>query len=224
QPVVRGAECARPGPAGQRQQRDRNRSRHGARDHDALRARDRCQGGDAEQGGERQHQGKPATRGGSLGHESWHRIGRMRLPQGQRLLLEATKSHYHRACNASSRSERNGAMTTRVTRPRRSCLSVPGSSPKMLQKSPSLPADEVFMDLEDSVAPLAKEEARGNVIQALKEGDWTGKTRVVRINGVYTSWCYGDVIEIAEKAGEHLDCIMFPRDEYAVDRPFLGNL
>jgi citrate lyase subunit beta/citryl-CoA lyase len=46
----------------------------------------------------------------------------------------------------------------------------------MLAKAPSLPADEVFMDLEDSVAPLAKEEARGNVVQALKEGDWAGKT------------------------------------------------
>ncbi|MGH2765911.1 MAG: aldolase/citrate lyase family protein, partial [Actinomycetota bacterium] len=56
-------------------------------------------------------------------------------------------------------------MPHRVTRPRRSCLSVPGSSPKMLAKGPSLPADEVFMDLEDSVAPLAKEEARGSVVQ-----------------------------------------------------------
>ena len=73
-------------------------------------------------------------------------------------------------------------MITRVTRPRRSCLSVPGSSPKMLSKAPGLPADEVFMDLEDSVAPGAKEEARQNIVQALKEGDWTGKTVVVRVN------------------------------------------
>src|SRR5205085_4877345 len=102
----------------------------------------------------------------------------------------------------------------RVTRPRRSCLSVPGSSPKMLSKAPGLPADEVFMDLEDSVAPGAKEEARGNVIQALKEGDWTGKTGVVRINGVYTSWCYRDVVEIVENAGQFLDCIMIPKVEH----------
>ena len=115
-------------------------------------------------------------------------------------------------------------MPTRVTRPRRSCLSVPGSSPKMLQKAPALPADEVFMDLEDSVAPLAKEEARGNVIQALKEGDWTGKTRVVRINGVYTSWCYRDVIEIVENAGEYLDCIMIPKVEDAAQLHFVDHL
>ncbi|MGH2739680.1 MAG: HpcH/HpaI aldolase/citrate lyase family protein [Actinomycetota bacterium] len=111
-----------------------------------------------------------------------------------------------------------------MTRPRRSCLSVPGSSPKMLGKAPSLPADEVFMDLEDSVAPLAKEEARGNVVQALKEGDWTGKTVVVRVNGVYTKWCHRDVAEIVESAGELVDCIMIPKVEYASDVVFVANL
>ena len=115
-------------------------------------------------------------------------------------------------------------MTTRVTRPRRSCLSVPGSSPKMLAKAPSLPADEVFMDLEDSVAPGAKEEARGSVVQALTEVDWTGKTVVVRINGVYTKWCYRDVIEIAENAGEIVDCLMVPKVEYASDVTFVAEL
>lgn len=115
-------------------------------------------------------------------------------------------------------------MTERVTRPRRSCLSVPGSSPKMLSNAPGLSADEVFMDLEDSVAPLAKEEARGNVVQALKEGDWTGKTVVVRVNGVSTKWCYGDVIEIVENAGRFLDCIMIPKAEYASDVTFVADL
>src|SRR5213080_3255735 len=115
-------------------------------------------------------------------------------------------------------------MPDRVIRPRRSCLSVPGSSPKMLAKAPGLPADEVFMDLEDSVAPLAKEEARASIIQALKEGDWTGKTRVVRINGEYTSWCYRDVIEIVENAGQYLDCVMIPKVEDASDVKFVADL
>jgi citrate lyase subunit beta/citryl-CoA lyase len=115
-------------------------------------------------------------------------------------------------------------MTERVVRPRRSCLSVPGSSPKMLAKAPGLPADEVFMDLEDSVAPLAKEEARGNIVQALKEGDWTGKTVVVRVNGVYTKWCYRDVIEVVENAGQFLDCVMIPKVEYATDVTFVAEL
>jgi citrate lyase subunit beta/citryl-CoA lyase len=94
----------------------------------------------------------------------------------------------------------------------------------MLAKGPTLPADEVFMDLEDSVAPLAKEEARGNVVQALKEGDWTGKTVVVRVNGVYTKWCHRDVTEIVENAGDLLDCIMIPKVEYATDVVFVDNL
>ena len=115
-------------------------------------------------------------------------------------------------------------MPNRLARPRRSCLSVPGSSPKMLSKAPSLPADEVFMDLEDSVAPLAKEEARGNVVQALKEGDWNGKTVVVRVNGVYTKWCAGDLQEVVGNAGQFVDCIMIPKVEYASDVSFVDNL
>ncbi len=94
----------------------------------------------------------------------------------------------------------------------------------MLAKGPTLPADEVFMDLEDSVAPLAKEEARSNVVEALKEGDWTGKTVVVRINGVYTKWCAHDVLHVVENAGELLDCIMIPKVEYASDVEFVDNL
>ena len=115
-------------------------------------------------------------------------------------------------------------MPERVTRPRRSCLSVPGSSPKMLSKAPTLPADEVFMDLEDSVAPLAKEEARDTVVQALKEGDWNGKTVVVRVNGVYTKWCAHDVLHVVENAGQYLDCIMIPKVELATDVTFVDNL
>jgi citrate lyase subunit beta / citryl-CoA lyase len=94
----------------------------------------------------------------------------------------------------------------------------------MLSKAPTLPADEVFMDLEDSVAPLAKEEARSNVVQALKEGDWNGKTVVVRVNGVYTKWCAGDLQEVVGNAGQFIDCIMIPKVEYASDVSFIDNL
>ncbi|WP_345512894.1 aldolase/citrate lyase family protein, partial [Phytohabitans houttuyneae] len=68
----------------------------------------------------------------------------------------------------------------RAARIRRSCLAVPGSSVKMLEKARGLPADQVFLDLEDAVAPLAKPDARKNVVAALNEGDWGGRTRVVR--------------------------------------------
>jgi citrate lyase subunit beta/citryl-CoA lyase len=94
----------------------------------------------------------------------------------------------------------------------------------MLSNAPTLPADEVFMDLEDSVAPLAKEEARSNVVQALKEGDWNGKTVVVRANGVYTKWCAGDLQEVVGNAGQFIDCIMIPKVEYASDVSFIDNL
>ena len=100
-------------------------------------------------------------------------------------------------------------------RPRRSCLAVPGSSPKMLGKAQGLPADMVFLDLEDSVAPIAKAEARKNVVAALNEGDWGNKVRTVRVNDLTTSWTYRDVIEVVEGAGANLDCIMLPKVQTA---------
>ena len=59
----------------------------------------------------------------------------------------------------------------RQQRARRSCLAGPGSSPKMLGKAQGLAADQVFLDLEDSVSPLAKVDARKNIVEALNEGD-----------------------------------------------------
>jgi citrate lyase subunit beta / citryl-CoA lyase len=98
-----------------------------------------------------------------------------------------------------------------VVRSRRSCLSVPGSSVKMLDKARGLPADMVFMDLEDAVAPLAKPDARKNIVAALNDGGWDGKVRVVRVNDLTTHWTYRDVIEVVEGAGHNLDCIMLPK-------------
>ncbi|HEY9481712.1 MAG TPA: CoA ester lyase [Micromonosporaceae bacterium] len=100
-------------------------------------------------------------------------------------------------------------------RPRRSCLAVPGSSLKMLDKAQGLPADQVFLDLEDAVAPLAKPGARKNVIAALNNGDWGRKVRVVRVNDLTTHWTYGDVIEVVEGAGANLDAIMLPKVQEA---------
>ncbi|WP_460850099.1 HpcH/HpaI aldolase/citrate lyase family protein, partial [Phytohabitans suffuscus] len=94
---------------------------------------------------------------------------------------------------------------------RRSCLAVPGSSLKMLDKARGLPADQVFLDLEDAVAPLAKPAARANVVAALNEGGWGGRTRVVRVNDLTTPWTYRDVVEVVEGAGANLDCVMLPK-------------
>jgi citrate lyase subunit beta/citryl-CoA lyase len=85
----------------------------------------------------------------------------------------------------------------------------------MLDKAQGLPADEVFLDLEDAVAPLAKPEARKNVVAALNNGDWGGKTRVVRVNDLTTPWTYRDVVEVVEGAGPNVDCIMLPKVQTA---------
>ncbi len=100
-------------------------------------------------------------------------------------------------------------------RPRRSCLAVPGSSPKMLEKAQGLPADQVFLDLEDAVAPLAKPSARKNIVAALNDGDWGSRARVVRVNDLTTAWTYADVIEVVEGAGANLDAIMLPKVQEA---------
>ena len=94
----------------------------------------------------------------------------------------------------------------------------------MLRKAPSLPADEVFCDLEDSVAPNEKEAARANVIEALKGNDWGDKTVVVRINAIDTSWAYRDIVEVVEGAGEYLDCIMIPKVQNAGEVEFVDHL
>lgn len=104
-----------------------------------------------------------------------------------------------------------GGDGTEQPRPRRSCLAVPGSSPRFLEKAQGLPADQVFLDLEDACAPLAKEGARHSIVDALNTGDWTGKTRVVRVNDWTTQWTYRDVITVVEGAGQNLDCVMLPK-------------
>ena len=100
----------------------------------------------------------------------------------------------------------------RTLRSRRSVLAVPGSSPKMLAKAQGLPVDEAFLDLEDAVAADGQgRRARANVVAALNDGDWGGKTRAVRVNDLSTSWTYRDVLEVVEGAGANLDCVILPK-------------
>ncbi|NQU38294.1 MAG: CoA ester lyase, partial [Actinobacteria bacterium] len=104
---------------------------------------------------------------------------------------------------------------SRDLRPRRSNLAVPGSNPKMLEKAKGLPADQVFLDLEDSVAPIAKADARANIVAALNEGGYDGKVRTIRVNDLTTEWTYRDVVTVVEGAGPNLDCIMLPKVQTA---------
>jgi citrate lyase subunit beta/citryl-CoA lyase len=108
---------------------------------------------------------------------------------------------------------------------RRSCLAVPGSSDKMLAKAATLPADEVFLDLEDAVAPLEKNDAtRQKVVDALCNPEWLASTKVVRVNAVSTPWCFRDVAYVVEGAGASLDCIMLPKVETPGDVHFADRL
>jgi citrate lyase subunit beta/citryl-CoA lyase len=95
----------------------------------------------------------------------------------------------------------------------------------MLEKAASLPADEVFIDLEDAVAPLDKNDAtRDRVVRALTEQDWQAQTLGVRVNAVNTKWCYRDILVVVEGAGQRLDIVMLPKVEEAAHVHFAHHL
>src|SRR3954452_14801810 len=98
-----------------------------------------------------------------------------------------------------------------MSRSRRSCHAVPGSNERFIAKAVSLEADEVFLDLEDAVAPGEKDGARERVIGALQSLDFGSKTVVVRVNGTDTPHYYKDLIAVVEQAGSRLDAIMLPK-------------
>ena len=85
----------------------------------------------------------------------------------------------------------------------------------MIEKAKGLAVDQVFLDLEDAVAPIAKEGARANIVAGLREGGWGERVRTVRVNDWTTKWTYADVVEIVGGAGDQLDCIMLPKVQTA---------
>jgi len=111
---------------------------------------------------------------------------------------------------------------TPPARPNRCQLFGPGSRPAIFEKMAASAADVINLDLEDSVAPDDKAQARKNIIQAIGDIDWGKKHLSVRINGLDTPYWYRDVVELLENASERLDQIMIPKvgnaaDVYAVD-------
>ena len=107
---------------------------------------------------------------------------------------------------------------------RRSELSTPGTSEKMMAKAAASDADLVFLDLEDSVAPAEKTAARALVAAALTTHEWGAKTKAVRINGVHTPWAYGDLIETVRSAGHALDVVIVPKVKAPRDVWFVETL
>jgi citrate lyase subunit beta / citryl-CoA lyase len=98
-------------------------------------------------------------------------------------------------------------------RARRSCLSVPVTQERFLEKADGSAADEVILDLEDSVPPAAKERARPLAVEALRRFEYRGKVRAVRVNACDSRWCFEDVVAVVEGAGDRLDCLVVPKVE-----------
>jgi malyl-CoA/(S)-citramalyl-CoA lyase len=106
----------------------------------------------------------------------------------------------------------------------RSELAVPATNDRAVEKAPNLGADVVFLDLEDAVSPDDKERARASAIEALRSKDWSACAISVRINGLDTPWCYRDVVDVVEAAGDVLDMVLVPKIGSASDVEFVGTL
>ena len=105
-------------------------------------------------------------------------------------------------------------MADQTARPRRSVLYMPGSNARALEKARDLKADALILDLEDAVAPDAKEEARAQVVAAVKEGGYGKREIAIRVNGLDTPWGRDD-IKAAVAAGP--DAILVPKINSAAD-------
>ena len=99
-----------------------------------------------------------------------------------------------------------------TARPRRSVLYMPGSNARALEKAKTLPADGLILDLEDAVAPDAKETARDQVCQAVKDGGYGLREVVVRVNGLATPWGQADIVAASQTPA---DAILVPKVESA---------
>ncbi len=99
-----------------------------------------------------------------------------------------------------------------TARPRRSVLYMPGSNTRALEKGRSLPADALILDLEDAVAPDAKDQARGQIAEAVTAGGYGRRELAIRVNGLDTPWGRDDV---AAAAACGPDAILLPKVETA---------
>ncbi|MEL8055830.1 MAG: CoA ester lyase [Pseudomonadota bacterium] len=99
-------------------------------------------------------------------------------------------------------------MSDTPSRPRRSCLYMPGANARALEKAKTLAADSLIFDLEDAVAPEAKVEARQTVCDAVKAGGYGNREIIIRINGFDTEWGLDDMVA-AVAAGP--DAILAPK-------------
>ena len=99
-----------------------------------------------------------------------------------------------------------------VEKPRRSVLFMPGSNARALDKARTLPADALALDLEDAVAPDVKEEARAQVLTAVRAGGYGRREIIVRVNALGTPWGRDD---LAAAATAGVDAVLLPKVESA---------
>jgi citrate lyase subunit beta/citryl-CoA lyase len=99
-------------------------------------------------------------------------------------------------------------------RPRRSVLYMPGSNARALEKAKTLPADALILDLEDAVAPEAKETARKQVCEAVTRGGYGHREVIVRINALDTPWGAADIAAAAAAAP---DAVLLPKPATGAD-------
>ena len=107
------------------------------------------------------------------------------------------------------------------TRPYRSVLYIPGSKPRALEKAKTLPVDAIIFDLEDAVSVDEKVNARATLAQALAEGGFGQRMRIVRINGLDTEWGHDDA-----RAAAKMDCdaILLPKVSSPADLDALAEI
>src|SRR5712664_745037 len=107
---------------------------------------------------------------------------------------------------------------------RRSELTVPGHSLKMMTKAAASNSDQVMFDLEDACAVSQKVQARQTVVEALQTLDFQGKIRAFRPNNIRTKFFYRDLIEVVEAAGQNIDVIVIPKCYESEDILFVDRL
>lgn len=105
-------------------------------------------------------------------------------------------------------------MSATVLRPRRSVLYMPGANERALEKAKGIDADALILDLEDAVAPDAKDEARDRVCAAVQSGDYGHRELAIRVNGIGTQWHDAD---IAAAAAAGPDAVLVPKVNSAAE-------
>ncbi len=104
----------------------------------------------------------------------------------------------------------SAAPRTDTPRPRRSVLYMPGANVRAMEKARELACDAIIFDLEDAVAPAAKETARVQVEAAIRAGGYGYRELIVRVNGLDTPWARADLAAVAQL---EIDAVLLPKIE-----------